>query len=86
MKLPTKEEAQNIFGTEWLADSIPIKYQELAYSSSEENNAVELTLQAGSDLSLGYEGIGILDLIGHIAYSSAYNQLRTREVRYTSHE
>lgn len=38
-----------------------------------------MTLQAGSDLSLGYEGIGILDLIGHIAYSSAYNQLRTRE-------
>eukprot|EP00529_Nitzschia_sp_RCC80_P008082 CAMPEP_0113519390 /NCGR_PEP_ID=MMETSP0014_2-20120614/43494_1 /TAXON_ID=2857 /ORGANISM="Nitzschia sp." /LENGTH=1295 /DNA_ID=CAMNT_0000417105 /DNA_START=357 /DNA_END=4244 /DNA_ORIENTATION=+ /assembly_acc=CAM_ASM_000159 len=79
MKLPTKAEAQEIFGAESIPDSIPLKYQELAYSPSEENNSVEVTLQAGSDLSLGYEGIGILDLIGHIAYSSAYNQLRTRE-------
>merc|ERR1719253_861384 len=38
-----------------------------------------MTFQFGSDLSLGYEGIGILNLIGHLAYSSAYNQLRTKE-------
>lgn len=79
MKLPTKEEAINIFGPSIANDPIPVKYQELAVSASEENNAVEITLQAGCDSSLGYEGIGILDLIGHIAYSSAYNQLRTRE-------
>lgn len=79
MKLPTKSEAKDIFGASDSGDWIPVKYQELAYSASEENSAVELTLQAGSDLNLGYEGIGILDLIGHLAYSSAYNQLRTRE-------
>jgi insulysin len=79
MKMPTRLEAVAIFGPGVADETIPIKYQEVAYSSSEENNAVELTLQAGSDFVLGYEGIGILDLIGHLAYSSAYNQLRTRE-------
>ena len=28
---------------------------------------------------LGLEGIAILELICHLAYTSAYNQLRTRE-------
>jgi len=79
MKLPTTGEAQQIFGSEIAEELIPIKYQELASSPSEENNAVEMTFQFGSDLSLGYEGIGILDVIGHLAYSSAYNQLRTKE-------
>jgi len=79
VQLPTRAEAERIFGPEIKDELIPLKYQELAYSSSEENNAVEMTLQFGSDLSLGYEGIGILDLIGHLAYSSAYNQLRTKE-------
>ena len=79
MKLPTKTEAEAIFGPGIKSEAIPVKYQELANSSSEENNAVELTLQAGCDLTLDYEGIGILDLIGHMGYSSAYNQLRTKE-------
>jgi len=79
IKLPTIAEAENIFGPEIKNELIPVKYQELASSSSEENNAVEMTFQFGSDSSLGYEGIGILDLIGHLAYSSAYNQLRTKE-------
>ncbi|KAL3925063.1 MAG: hypothetical protein SGILL_000654 [Bacillariaceae sp.] len=79
MKMPTKSEAKVIFGAGVASETIPTKYQEVAFSASEENNAVELTLQVGSDSSLGYEGIGILDLIGHLAYSSAYNQLRTRE-------
>jgi len=78
-KLPTVAESKLIFGSENTKDFIPIKYQELASTPSEENNAVEMTFQFGSDLSLGYEGIGILDLIGHLAYSSAYNQLRTKE-------
>ena len=77
--LPTVAEAKNIFGPEISKELIPTKYQELALSPSEENNAVEMTFQLGSDLSMGYEGIGILDLIGHLAYSSAYNQLRTKE-------
>ena len=61
MKLPTAHEAQSIFGSEIANESIPIKYQELAQSPSEENNAAEITLQLGSDFSLGYEGIGLLD-------------------------
>ena len=79
MKLPTREEAVSIFGPEIKGESIPVKYQEVAISESEENNAVELTLQAGSEAQLGYEGIAILDLIAHMAYNSAYNQLRTKE-------
>lgn len=79
MRLPTIAEAEYIFGSEVAKELIPIKYQELASSPSEENNAVEITFQFGSDSSLGYEGIGILDLIGHLASSSAYNQLRTKE-------
>ena len=79
MKLPTVAEAEGIFGPEILSEKIPVKYQELAVSPSEENNAVEMTFQFGWDSDLGYEGIGILDLIGSFAYSSAYNQLRTKE-------
>jgi len=79
MKLPTVAEAEHIFGSKIGNELIPVKYQELSSSPSEENNAVEMTFQFGSDSSLGYEGIGILDLIGHLAYSSAYNQLRTKE-------
>ena len=78
MKLPTKEEAISIFGPEITTKTIPVKYQELAFSQSEENNAVEVTLQAGCDSTLTYEGIGILDLITNMAYNSAYNQLRTK--------
>lgn len=79
MKLPTKEEAIRIFGPGVESETFPVKYQELAGSDSEENNAVELTLQAGSEAVLGYEGVAVLDLIAHMAYNSAYNQLRTKE-------
>lgn len=79
MKLPTKEDAKSIFGPEIEKEAIPVKYQELAITESEENNAVEVTLQVGSDVSLDYEGVGIIDLLSQLAYNSAYNQLRTRE-------
>lgn len=79
MMLPTKEEAITIFGPEITKETIPVKYQELAVSESEENNAVEVTWQAGSEAALGYEGLAIVDLIAHMAYNSAYNQLRTKE-------
>jgi insulysin len=79
MKLPTREEAAMIFGPQVAQRSTPIVYQELAYTETEENNAVELILQAGSELSLGYEGLAILDLITHVGYNSAFNQLRTKE-------
>ena len=77
--LPTKDEAVRIFGPEIEGESIPTKYQELSASPSEENNAVELTMQAGSEAMLGYEGVAIVDLIASMAYNSAYNQLRTKE-------
>jgi hypothetical protein len=79
LRLPNQAEAVSIFGPAIVRESIPVKYQELACSPSEENNAVEVTLQAGSESSLGYEGISILDLIAHLAYNSAFNQLRTKE-------
>jgi secreted Zn-dependent insulinase-like peptidase len=77
MKLPTRSEAASIFGT--VDKSIPLVYQDVAYSESEENNAVELVLQAGCDHELGYEGVAILELISHMAYNSAFNKLRTEE-------
>ena len=79
LKLPTRTEAIEIFGPAMANRTIPVKYQELAASASEENNAVEVTWQVGCDETLGYEGVGILDLISHLAYNSAYNQLRTQE-------
>jgi len=92
MKLPTKVETEQIFGasgtsTADVADTAdatsspapPLIYQELAYSESEETNAVEYILQAGSELELGYEGLALLDVIAHIGYNSAFSQLRTKE-------
>lgn len=80
MKFPTRDESKAIFGPNTDSSrSTPLVYQELAYSESEENNAVELVLQAGCDLELGYEGVAILELIAHMAYNSAFHQLRTVE-------
>lgn len=79
MMLPSREEAERIFGPEVNERSMPLVYQELAYTESEENNAVELVLQAGSEFELGYEGLAIMDLIAHIAINSAFGQLRTKE-------
>ena len=83
LQLPTREEARHIFGTDVIADdknrSVPLVYQELAYSPSEENNAVEFIIQTGSELELEYDGLGVLELLAHISYNSAYNQLRTVE-------
>ena len=79
LKMPTREEASRIFGDEPADTKIPLVLEEVAYSESEENHAVHLVLQAGSEHEIGYNGIAILELIGHIAYTSAYNQLRTKE-------
>jgi len=79
LKMPTKEEAIRIFGPEVKDSKIPIVLEELAYSDSEENHAVEVILQVGAEHELGFDGIGVLELIGQIAYNSAYNQLRTKE-------
>jgi insulysin len=79
MKLPTREEAALIFGPDVKKRSVPVVYQELAGTETEENNAIEFILQAGSELSLGYEGLAVLDLISHIAFNSAFGMLRTKE-------
>jgi insulysin len=79
MKLPTKEEAIMIFGAEVADKTIPLVHQDVALSDSEENNAIELILQVASELELGYEGMAVMDLICHIAYNSAFGQLRTKE-------
>ena len=77
LQLPTRKEATRIFGP--CERQIPLIYQELAYSETEENCAVELILQTGCELELGYEGMALLDLLTHIAYNSAFGQLRTKE-------
>ncbi|KAI2497496.1 hypothetical protein MHU86_16998 [Fragilaria crotonensis] len=79
MKLPTAEEAMVIFGSESASRIAPVVYQEVVFSESEENNALELSLQAGCDHELGYEGVAVLDMISHLAYNSAFSQLRTKE-------
>jgi insulysin len=79
LKLPTRDEASLIFGDAVVNRTLPMIYADLAHSASEENNAVEVILQAGSELELGYEGLATLDLITHMAYNSAFNQLRTKE-------
>jgi len=83
IQLPTREDAKHIFGSDVVAEdgnrSVPIVYQELAYTESEENNAVEYIIQTGSELQLEYNGLAILELLSHISYNSAYNRLRTIE-------
>ena len=79
MKLPTKDEASVIFGTDMTSSSFPVIYEEVALSESEENSSVEVLLQTDSEYVLGYEGVAILELIGYMAYNSAFSQLRTKE-------
>jgi insulysin len=78
LRLPTVSEATKLFNRSFNR-SIPLVYADIAQSSSEENNAADIVLQVGSELDLGYEGLAIFDLICHMAYGSAYNQLRTNE-------
>lgn len=77
LRLPTREEAVAVFGP--LNRTIPLIQADLAESPSEENNAAEVVMQVGSEFDLGYEGLAIFDLICHMAYNSAFNQLRTNE-------
>ena len=77
MKIPTHSEASLIFGCNDV--QYPLAYEELAQGSSENNNAIELYLQVGPEATLKYEGIAILDVLGQIAYTSAFQTLRTEE-------
>jgi insulysin len=76
--LPTNQEASRIFGVV-ASTKVPVIYEALAHSESEENNAVELMMQTTSSFELGYEGLAIQELISSMAYNSAFNQLRTKE-------
>ena len=77
LKIPTFEETKLLFDDNDV--TYPIVYEELARAEMEDNNAIELYLQVGQDQNMKYEGIAILDLIAHIAYTSAFNTLRTQE-------
>ena len=65
-----------IFGPSVGKYEVPVVYEAMAHSESEENNAVELLMQTSSSYELGYEGLAIQELISSIAYNSAFNQLR----------
>ena len=79
LKMPTKDQAQRIFGDEVQERTIPVIVEDVAQSESEENNAIEIILQVGAEHELGYEGIALMEVISQMAYNSAYNQLRTKE-------
>lgn len=79
LRMPNKEEAVRIFGPNVQDRSIPLILEELAHSEAEENNAVEVIMQAGCEFEMGYKGVALMELIGQMAYTSAYNQLRTKE-------
>jgi insulysin len=77
--MPTRKEAMQIFGDSVGSNEVPLVYEGLAHSESEENNAVDLMLQTGSSFELGFEGLAIQELIASMGYNSAFNQLRTKE-------
>merc|ERR1712085_167172 len=79
LRMPSKAEALQINGLPAEERKVPIIYEAVAHSESEENNAVELFMQTASSTELGYEGLAIQELIGSMAYNSAFNQLRTKE-------
>ena len=56
----------------------PIIYQEKV-KGDEENCAVEYYLQAGCEDDLQVDGTAYLELLSHMAYTSAYATLRTKE-------
>lgn len=79
LRMPNKAEAIKIFGAPTESSELPIIYEAVAHSEDEENNSVELMMQTASSYELGFEGLAIQELIGSMAYNSAFNQLRTKE-------
>jgi insulysin len=79
LKMPTMVEAERIFGPEVRNRSIPIIIEEVTQNEGEENHAVEVIIQVGSEHELGFKGIAVLELISQMAYNSAFSQLRTKE-------
>lgn len=78
IKIPTYAEAIRMFGGNEDVQ-YPLAYEEVAQGASENNNAIELHLQVGPEAVLKYDGVAILDIIGQIAYTSAFQTLRTEE-------
>lgn len=76
--VPTKDEVSKIVGKP-INRSLPLIYQDLAFSEDEENNAVELFFQVDSEMELGYQGVALLDVVAHLASTSAFTTLRTNE-------
>lgn len=79
LKMPSKAEAMKIFGSASDSSEMPVVYEAVAHSESEENNSIEIMMQTASSYELGFEGLAIQELIGSMAYNSAFNQLRTKE-------
>lgn len=79
LRMPNKAEATKMFGAATEVSEVPVIIEAVAHSEDEENNSVELMMQSMSNYELGYEGLAIQELIGSIAYNSAFNQLRTKE-------
>jgi len=79
LRMPNRSEAAQIFGSSTDTSEVPLVYEAVAHSDSEENNSVELMMQTESSTELGFEGLAIQELVGSMAYNSAFNQLRTKE-------
>ena len=77
--MPSKAEVAKIYGAPPESSELPLIIEAVAHSEDEENNSVELMMQTSSSTELGYEGLAIQELIGSMAYNSAFNQLRTKE-------
>ena len=79
-RLPTKEEANRWFPNR--SDEVsafPVVLNDIVVNTGENNHAVEILIQAPPDHELGYVGIGLMELLSHLAYPSAFNTLRTKE-------
>jgi len=76
LRMPSKAE---VYGVPPESSELPLIIEAVAHSEDEENNSVELMMQTSSSTELGYEGLAIQELIGSMAYNSAFNQLRTKE-------
>jgi len=64
LQLPTKNEAIRIFRGEPVSNFIV--YEDMAGNRNEENNAVEIFFQIACESTLGYRGVAIVELIGHM--------------------
>jgi secreted Zn-dependent insulinase-like peptidase len=79
LKMPNRAEVTKIYGSAPESTEVPLIIEAVAHSEDEENNSLELFIQTASSYELGYEGLVIQELLGSMAYNSAFTQLRTKE-------